>query len=236
MQNTRRHKRYKLAPIEISGKMSLSDKVEIMNISAGGVALKADRRLNIGREYIVKLGEKGKSIDVKGVVVRSELSGMEQRKDGEQVLIYSAGMMFKEGQEKKIADFLTLIEQSARKETPISVDRRIGVRFQIVTPQEKILHYPAEFIVKEISLGGMRIHTTQDLGMEARIPMELARGADKCITFIGRVASCLTLNIKGHVTYEIGVEFIDVKEADRAMLKTFIDFLTILGTDEGDER
>ena len=235
MQNKRRHKRYKLDLIEVSGKMSLSDKVEILNISAGGVALNADRRLDIGREYLIKLGEKGKSIDVKGVVVRSELSGMVQRKGGEQVLIYSAGIMFKEGQEKKIADFLTLIEQSARKETPISVDRRIGVRFQIVTPQEKVLHYPAEFIVKEISLGGMRIHTTQDLGMEARIPMELALGADKCITFIGRVASCLSLNIKGQATYEIGVEFIDVKDAERAMLKTFIDFLTIMEADDSAE-
>jgi len=232
MQNKRRHKRYKLDLIEISGKMSLSDKVEIMNISVGGVALKADRRLDMGREYLIKLGEKGKSIDVKGVVVRSELSGMEQGKSGEQVLIYSAGMKFKEGQEEKIADFLSLIEQNVKKVVAVTVDRRLDVRFQIITPQERVLHYPAEFVVKEISLGGMRIHTTQDLGMESRIPMELSLGADKCITFIGRVASCLTLNIKGQANYEIGVEFIDVKDNERTMLKTFVDFLTSIDADE----
>jgi len=235
MQNKRRHKRYKLDVIEISGKMTLSDKVEIMNISAGGIALNADIRLDIGREYSIKLGEKGKIIDVKGVIVRSELSGMEQRKKGEQVLIYSAGMMFKEGQEDKIRDFLSSIEQKAKKEVRVAVDRRLDVRFQIVTPQEKVLHYPAEFVVKEISLGGMRIHTTHPLSIETKIPMELALGAGKCVTFIGRVASCRSLNDKGQECQEIGVEFIDVKDTERTMLKTFIDFLNSMESDGGGE-
>ena len=235
MQNKRRHQRYKLDLIEVSGKMSLTDKVEIMNISAGGVALNADRRLDIGREYLIKLGEKGKTIDVKGVVVRSELSGMEQRKGGEQILIYSAGMMFKEGQEEKIADFLKLIEQNVKKHVPAAVDRRFDVRFEIVTPQEKILHYPAEFKVKEISIGGMRIDTKQVLDLETRVPMELSLGADKCINFIGRVASCRTQDEKGQSCYEIGVEFVDVTDTDRTLLRTFIDFLNVMDADDGAE-
>jgi hypothetical protein len=235
-KNKRRHKRFKLDLIEISGKMSLTDKVEIINISIGGVALKADRRLNIGKEYLIKLGEKGKSIDVKGVIVRSELSGIEQKANGDQALIYTAGMMFKNGQEGKIADFLSLIEQNIKKEVPVTVDRRIDVRFQIMTPQEKVLHYPAEFVVKEISLGGMRIHTTQTLDIETRIPMDLALGADKSITFIGRVASFRKLDDKGQMHYEIGVEFTDVKDNDRTMLKTFIDYLTIMQSDDEEEQ
>src|SRR5512146_692956 len=98
MQDKRRHKRFRLDVIEINGKMSLADKVKIIDISLGGIAIKADRRLNIGREYTIRLEEKGKIIDVKGVVVRSELSGIEEGNKGEQVSIYKAGMLFKEGQ------------------------------------------------------------------------------------------------------------------------------------------
>jgi len=232
MQNKRRHKRFRLDLIEISGKMSLADKVEIINISVGGVALKADRRLKIGREYLIKLGEKGKNIDVKGTIVRSELSGMEQKRSGEQVLIYTAGMMFKEGQEDKIADFLALVEKNVKKEVSATVDRRIDIRFQIITPQEKVLHFPAEFKVREISLCGMCIRTEQTLGMETKIPMELSLGADKSINFIGRVASSRKMDDKEHVRYEIGVEFTDVQDKDKIMLKTFIDYLTIVESDD----
>jgi len=87
MQDKRRHKRFKLDIIEINGKMSLADKVKIIDISLGGIAVKADRRLNIGREYLIRLEDKGKSIDVKGIVVRSELSGIEERDKGERVSI-----------------------------------------------------------------------------------------------------------------------------------------------------
>ncbi len=77
-----------------------------IDISFGGVALKVDRRLNIGKEYLFKLGENGNSIDVKGVVARCKLSRIEERFNGEPVSIYTAGMKFKEGSEEKVADFI----------------------------------------------------------------------------------------------------------------------------------
>jgi hypothetical protein len=81
----------------------------------------------------------------------------------------------------------------------------------------------------------MRIDTRQTLDIETRIPMELSLGADKCINFIGRVASCRSLDAKEQACYEIGVEFIDVTDRDRTMLKTFIDFLTIVQADDGED-
>jgi hypothetical protein len=102
--------------VEINGKMSLTSKVEVLDISLGGVALKADRRLNIGNEYLIKLQDKGKTLDVKGIVVRSELSGMEDRGHGVRASIYTAGLVFKDGFTDKIADFLRPIEQKRKKE------------------------------------------------------------------------------------------------------------------------
>jgi hypothetical protein len=225
MQDKRRHKRFRLDLVEINGKMILADKVEIIDISLGGVALKADRRLNIGKEYVIKLGDKGKHIDVKGVVVRSELIGIEERTNGERVSIYKAGLMFKEGQADQIADFLNSIEQSKKEEVPVTVDRRLAVRFHITTPREKILSFPAQFKVKVISLSGMLIQTEQPLEIESMIPMDLSLSADNPVNFVGRVASCQMTEDKGQGCYEIGMEFTDLTEKDRTLLKTFMTYL-----------
>jgi len=225
MQDKRRHKRYSLDLIEINGKMGLTSKVEIMDISLGGVALKADRRLNIGKEYLIKLQEKGKSLEVKAIVVRSELSGMEDRGHGERASIYSAGLVFKDGFADKIADFLRPIEQNRKKDPPAVVDRRLTVRFHITTPGEEILSYPLQFKVSSISLGGMLIQTRQSVEINSNIPMELSLNADKAVTFIGRTVSCTMTENMGQTNYDIRVEFTDLMDKDKTSLETFIDYL-----------
>jgi hypothetical protein len=96
MHDNRRHKRFQSDSMELNGKMIMAQKVEIIDISLGGVALKTDKRLNVGREYLIKLGIKGESIDMKGTIIRCELSNIEEGSDGESVSIYSAGIMFKD--------------------------------------------------------------------------------------------------------------------------------------------
>lgn len=222
MNDKRQFKRYSLNVLEINGKMSLTDKVKILDISEGGVSLKADRRLNIGKEYLLKLQEKGKTLDVKGTVVRSELSGTEESSKGEMVSIYKAGLIFKEGFAEKISDFLKPLSKT---KAPSTVERRLHVRFTITTPQEKILTYPLQFSVKAISLGGMLIQTEQSVEINSSIPMELSLDDDKSVKFIGRVASCVLMENAGQSLYDIGVEFTDLTDEDKVLIKEFIDYL-----------
>jgi hypothetical protein len=228
MQDKRQHKRYNLDLIEVNGKMSLTDKVEVLDISLGGVALKADRRLNIGKEYLIKLQEKGKTLDVKGIVVRSELSGIEDRGHGERASIYTAGLVFKDGYADKMADFLKPIEQKRKKESPAVVDRRLNVRFNITTPGKHILSYPLQFKVRSVSLGGMLIQTQHSVEINSTIPMELSLNADKAVSFIGRTIACNMTEIAGQASYDIRVEFTDLMDKDKTLLKTFIDYLAEL--------
>jgi hypothetical protein len=233
MQDKRRHKRFRLDIAEINGRMSLAEKVEIIDISVGGVALKADRRLNPGREYVLRLGDKWKSLEVIGVVVRSALSGFEARSDGGQVAVYTAGMKFKEGASEAIAEFLKSVTLSRKEVLSAAVDRRCSVRFNITTPGEKVLSFPANFIVREISLSGFRIETDQKLERESVIPMTLSLKDDDTDHFNGRVASCLMIsNPAGEERYEIGVEFLDLTEKDRKLLKDFIDYLVDAESDD----
>jgi hypothetical protein len=221
----RRHKRYKLKLVEVNGKMSLADKVEIIDVSLGGVSLRVDRRLNPGREYLLKLGDKSKSFDLKCIVVRSELSGFEKKVDGEQVIIYTAGMKFSESSRGQIEDFFKSIELIEKADLHSESDRRIDVRFKIHTPGEKILNYPAQFKVMEVSMSGFRMETDVNLALESIIPMELALHDNNFVQFNGRVASTRTFDKQGETRYNIGVELSDLSEDGAALLKSFIDYL-----------
>ncbi len=234
-QDKRRHKRYKLELVEVNGKMSLADKVEILDISLGGVALRVDRRLNPGREYLLKLGDKAKSIDLKCIVVRSELTGIEERANGERIMIYSAGMKFKEDSSRQIEDFFKSIEFVKKETAPPETDRRMNIRFHICMPGEKILNYPAQFKVKEVSLSGILIQTDVGLVLQSVIPMGLALHDNSFVHFQGRVASINMVEEHGNARYDIGVEFLNLSEEGTALLKSFIDHLAASDKKGGEE-
>ncbi|HYA87296.1 MAG TPA: PilZ domain-containing protein [Nitrospirota bacterium] len=224
-QDKRRYKRYKLELVEVSGRMSLADKVEIIDVSLGGVSLRVDRRLNPGREYVLKLGDKLRSFDLQCIVVRSELSGIEEKITGERVMIYTAGMRFKESSSSQIAEFFKSIELAKKETLPSESDRRSDIRFVIHTPGEKILNYPAQFKVKDVSLCGALIQTDVNLTLQSVIPMELAVHDDNFVHFKGRVASTRMYEVQGEARYDIGVEFSDLSEEGAGLLKSFIDYL-----------
>ncbi|HUK99324.1 MAG TPA: PilZ domain-containing protein [Nitrospirota bacterium] len=228
MEDKRQHKRLRLELLDINGKMSLAEKVELIDISLGGVSLKADRRLNFGKEILLKLGDNTKNIDMKSIVVRSELSGIEERKSGVKAMVYKVGMMFKDGQADTIAGFLNSLEQNKEEHAPVAVDRRLNVRFCITTPEEKILCFPAQFKVKVIGMGGMLIESDQSLKTGSTIPMVLSLNAERFLSFNGRVASCQMTSDRREVTYEIGVEFKDLMARDRSFIKTFVDYVAEL--------
>jgi c-di-GMP-binding flagellar brake protein YcgR len=209
----------------MNGQLSLSDKVEILDISLGGIALKVDRRLNIGREYLLKLREDEKTLEVKCIVARTELSGIEQRANGESVSIYTTGMIFKEGSTDRIAEFLKPIQQHKQMNETNDPDRRVDVRFLIGGPMDTMLSYPAEFTLKTISLCGMLIRTEQALALECRVPMTLSLNADNPVRFIGRIAACQRSDDPGGRRYDVGVEFTNLTDRDITLLKTFIGFL-----------
>jgi hypothetical protein len=220
--------------MEINGKMSLVDRVEILDISLSGVSLKVDKKLVLGREYVIRLGDREKKFDVKGVIVRSEVCEIEEQASGK--VVYATGMMFNGGQMDKLAMFLYAIDQK-KKMNAVAAERRLNIRFQITTPGENVLSYPAQFKVRTISLSGMLIQTDHPLELESRPPMELSLHGDNPANLIGRVVSCQMREEVGHAYYEIGVEFLEVTEKDKVVLKAFTDDLAAMEAGkEGEHR
>jgi hypothetical protein len=225
MQEKRKYRRFRGDAPKIHGKMVLAKKVDIVDISVDGVALKADRRLDIGREYPIQLEYEGKSINVKGVVVRSLLSGTEKRGGSDLVPIYTAGLIFKESTTEKVAHFLNAITLGNKEELPIKNDRRRNVRFRITTHGDAVLSFPIDYRVIKISMTGMLIQTDQALEKESMVPMELSIHERDAITFKGRVALCRHFDDTGGRHYEIGVEFLHLRDEVRKVLQSFIDYL-----------
>jgi c-di-GMP-binding flagellar brake protein YcgR len=224
MREKRRHSRYSLDDMEVNGKMLFATDVKILDISVGGVSLKANRRLNIGCEYELKLQSRKRLLSVKGVVVRSSLSSTKEVAGREAVPVYTAGLSFTKISPEKVAELTDFIESHKKQEKvePCVVrGPRAHVRFHISDPEKSVLEYPENYPVRKISLSGMMIESSYPFEIERRYPMELFLHDDTSIVIQGRIASCRE---RGGGQYAIGVEFIDLKGRDKEELVTFTDW------------
>jgi Tfp pilus assembly protein PilZ len=228
MQENRRHKRYTLKIMEVEGKMIFASDVKIIDISIDGISVKANKRLNIGSEYLLKLDDKKKTISLKGAVVWSSLSESREGPGGASVPIYTVGMKFNNISVEKITELLEFIEGHKKEEVPVTGGQRLNIRFRMKDPGNATLNFPATYKVKTISLGGMLIECMRDLQVDSRIPMELSVHDDKPVTFVGRVVSCNVIGGGGQRLYGIGIEFLDLTDQDREVLSTFMEYCNIV--------
>ena len=218
MQDKRQYPRYVVEGVE--GTLLFTTHVDILNISINGVALKAKRRLEIGRQYILKLEYKDRTVSVNGVVVWSVLSELTDGPHAEKVPVYKAGMRFTDIISDKMARLLEFIESHK-----LSQDERLNIRFTIKAPDKAILDGPHNYGVKNMSISGMRIETDMGVDVGARYPMEISLEDNRTIKVLGRVVSCLEVNDRAPKHYAIGIEFIEMSDEDRKKLKEFVDAL-----------
>lgn len=218
MTNRRRHPRFVVE--NLFGKMVFASQVEILNMSLSGVAVKVDRRLNIGTDYALKLELQDKTCQVKGTVVWSMLSDI--RKAGsEDVSFYTAGIRFADSLTPSLAAILDFIQENK----VVPEQRVTGMRFHIQAPGKAILDYPEGYRVKVISRSGMLIETEHDVDIEGVLPMEVNLPEGPSLSFEGRVVSSEE-SLEGDVRrFELGIEFLNMSLQDRTRLGKYIDSL-----------
>ena len=234
MHDKRKYKRFKLNDLEVHGKMALATEVKVIDISISGISLKANRRLNIGSDYTLKL-EGRKTISLRGTVVWCSLIETRKGPKGEMMPIYSAGMQFKDMSAERITELQYLIESHKIEEVHVTGGTRLNIRFHIKDPENAILIYPDNYKVKTISLGGMLIECLRNFEIESRIPMEMFINDDNPLKFVGRVASSQVIDKEGQKQYNIGIEFLDLTEKDREVLASFIDHSAMTDTETGNK-
>jgi len=229
-QDNRRFRRFTVDVMEINSKLILANEVEILDVSLGGVSVRADRRLNIGNEYTLKMEDRAKSISLKGTVVWSILSDVRKGPGGEMIPIYTAGMKFMDMSDERAAALTDFIEGHKegyfqQNEMYELGDLRLNIRFNINAPERAVLDCPESYKVKKLSLSGMLIESSKELEVEGRFPMEVSFPDETLVTFNGRVASCLVTKDAEDKNFDVGIEFTEMSKKDAKRLKEFIGML-----------
>ncbi|NIQ12963.1 MAG: hypothetical protein GTO02_00690 [Candidatus Dadabacteria bacterium] len=146
----RKHKRYNVDSIH--GNMLYSADVNIVNISIDGIAIETTRRLNLNKEYTLKIKYKDSNLNLKAIVIWSILSRNETKKSGEILPVYKTGMRFSNVLNKKSDDLLSFIDENRTE----SIEKRLlGIRFKINKTNDALIDFPYKYSIKRISLSGM---------------------------------------------------------------------------------
>lgn len=225
MREYRRYRRFSVDILGINGKMMFASEVEIQDISVGGISIRVDRRLNMGSEYTLKVGNGKKTITLKGSVVWSKISGMKKGVRDDVIPIYAAGMKFVSMSADKIQELTNFLEGQAnfsREEVHKPSGLRCSMRFLVNSPlKEAVLNIRESYEVINISLGGMLISSESPLEIEERIPMEILLPGDTQMKFMGRIASRLKVREEGDSRYDVGIEFVEMPDEEMMKLQEF---------------
>jgi hypothetical protein len=229
VKDKRRFNRFAVDVFEINGAILFTNKVEILDITIGGVSLKTDRRLHTGNEYTLTLWDKNKVIALKGTVVWSSATDVGPGTDREASLKHTAGLNFARMTSEKKTKLINFINAYRHDLTqPFDLydlsGLRLHIRVKIQTPLRASLNYPESYKVKKISLRGALVEGRQAIDVEARLPMEITLPEDSVITFTGRIVSCIMIDEYPNF-YDIGIEFIDISDSDHKRLKEFLSVL-----------
>jgi Tfp pilus assembly protein PilZ len=205
----------------LSGKMTFASEVSILNMSLSGVAIRTDRRLNIGHEYQLRLEAEGEGVNLRGAVVWCSLESRRKDTRGDDILIYSAGLRFTNVMTEALQNLMAFLDHHKRH-----ADQRTGgTRFEIDATGRALLDVPQPFRVKVLSLNGMLAQSPGSLALETVVPMELSLDEGEPVLFEGRVAYCTEVDFEDGPEFEIGVEFVEMPEADRSRIEQYIERL-----------
>jgi|WetSurSiteA1Bulk_404760.scaffolds.fasta_scaffold00488_10 curved DNA-binding protein CbpA len=108
-QERRKHKRLKTGHLKLMSEMPSAREVTIINISLSGVLIKADRRLDIGHTYVIKIGYKEKKVSMKAAVAWACLIQSTEDARGNMTPFYIAGMQFTETIKNTLKDIINSI-------------------------------------------------------------------------------------------------------------------------------
>ena len=195
MSERRQYQRFRVDVLDIKSTMLLVSNVHILDISLGGVLLKADTRLNIANKYILKMERNGKVLNIRGTIVWSQLSESKKNINGEIVPIYTAGMQFTTMSKGKWSELVDFIEKHKLEEDEqLDVHRtdglRLHARVRIDDPQIAIVNSQETYNVMTLSMGGMQIKGKQHIEVENLLPFELQLPQEKTVKVFAKIVSC----------------------------------------------
>ena len=219
MEERRRWPRFSVE--NIHGRLISESEVEILNMSISGAAVKVERRLTMGGQYNLKLDREGGQMTVKTEVVWSVLTEFRRNDEGDEVPVYSAGLKFTDVLTPRISELLSFIDDHK-----IIDEKRLGgLRMHIDAPGKAALDYPEGYKVLVLSRSGMLIETDHGVTVDGVCPMEVTLPDGSRLSFSGRVVTLKERPDEPRPRREIGIEFVNMPDPDKARLTKYLDSL-----------
>ena len=233
MVDRRLHQRFTANVLDMHGMAAHIKVVRILDMSLNGISLKIDGRLDVGRTCILKINGKGRVLNVKSMVVWSLLD-KHIKVLNNFIPIYKVGLKFIDVPKEQMIEVIGFIENHKQK-----IDKQVDilaasglrqrVRFQIEAPEKALLVCRKDYKIKNLSFGGMLIESQDQLDIGENLYMEIIPSKDEWIKVSGKVVSHFLIKKSNHTHCDIGIEFCDMLEKDREMLKEVIYLLENTG-------
>jgi len=217
----RRHDRYSAE--DVQGKFSYSVEARVLNISMGGLAVRTQTQLTIGRGYRFRLGRENEAVQLTGSVRWCRLAGTERQEDGDIVPVYEAGISFDDVLTGKAEELRQFMEQNII----VDLRRRVSGRFKVEADSPVELESHSEFDVKQISLSGMLIEGAAAVPPDTRLDLEMRLGQER-FTSLARSIYLSEIELEDGdearetPRYRMGLEFTHTTAEKRAVLEAFI--------------
>lgn len=219
----RRSRRYEVKGIR--GNILYTHDIEVLNISIDGMAVETKKRLDMNRTYTFKFYQKNSVINLRGKVVWSILVSKEDDK-GLIVPVYRAGIRFLDTYTEEAMAIAEFIEEHKVK----TVEKRLGgIRFKIKKTDNIKIEYPESYEVKKLSLNGMLVETNTLFKKDSYHELELEIDGEILI-IKSRVAYSEKILDEKIPRFNIGFEFVEMSDKDKAVLKNFIKSLEFQNT------
>jgi hypothetical protein len=214
---SRRHKRY--AVDGIHGNVLYPADLEVLNISIEGAAIETTKRLDLNREYVLKIKHKDVVLNLRGRVIWALLTYREKKGSENIIPVYRAGVRFTDTLNEKTKLLLNFIEENKIR----TLEKRlVGVRFKIAVPQNSRIDYPYKYEVKKMSLSGMLVETEYPLDLNNNYDIELFLDTN-LLNIVGRIVNCVAVESEIGTKYDVGIEFIKLSDKNKELIKNFLD-------------
>jgi hypothetical protein len=197
------------------GNLVISLAGRVLDISVAGMAIETHSRLAPQHRLSLRLRRGPELLQLEGRVVWCFLQGTRAGEAGETLPVYRAGIEFANVLTDSSRDLLAFLESHA----VVTLETRIFGRFRL-EESEVSVSSSTEFEVRTINLHGMAVETQFVVEPGLRCEVELMLQPRR-ITSGARIVSCgPALGPDGF--HEVAVEFVDLAEDDRELLRAVI--------------
>lgn len=227
MKDKRRHKRFAVEALDISNNVVFATRVNTTDVSIYGLAFEIGRKLKQGDQYTLNLRGKGKTVTIKGIVVRSSLKGYRLTPGGDKKPVYNVGFKFLDIQNEMIHELMEFIQDYTGKNYSFEglnklSGGRLSARVSIRNPGKDILNFQECYKVRDISSGGMLIEGKQGIKTGIKLPMQISSPKIQPIEVIGEVIRCFSIQKSEARLFQIGIEFFDIADNHRKKIEELV--------------